>query len=60
MGVEKVFVERWGSTNVLSRGRTHDVARLPALVAEIGDGRILVISEVSGRWTVARYLVSRN
>jgi GNAT superfamily N-acetyltransferase len=32
--------ERWGSTTVVSRGRSHDVLQLPALVAEAGERRV--------------------
>ncbi len=35
--VERVLVERWTSTAIVSRGRTHDAASLPSLIAEI-DG----------------------
>jgi catechol 2,3-dioxygenase-like lactoylglutathione lyase family enzyme len=32
--ISSFLQERWGSTTVLSRGRRHDAAKLPALVAE--------------------------
>lgn len=35
--IERVLSERWGATKILSRGRTHDAADLPALVAWRGD-----------------------
>lgn len=35
-----VLIERWGATTVVSRGRSHDAAQLPALVAEAGGERV--------------------
>jgi predicted acetyltransferase/predicted N-acetyltransferase YhbS len=38
--VERVLVERWTSTAIVSRARIHDAAALPSLVAEIDGERV--------------------
>lgn len=38
--IERLLRDSWGSTTVVSRGRVHDAARLPALVAIGRDGAL--------------------
>jgi hypothetical protein len=36
----ETITRRWGAPVVVSRGRAHDVACLPAIVAELGGQRV--------------------
>ena len=38
--VSKTLMERWGSTRMMSRGRLHDLMRLPGFIAELGSERL--------------------